>query len=461
MSMLRNNNIYYYNDRFMYFTFGNIHSSKYNLFIVNNGDDIKTYNNSGASNDYVSPKYYDGAILLGTTRSQREFPFTLAAEGLTALQVKQIAKWLEVGSVGKLVLDDDPDWSYTVVVDELGDMNTYVQHGNKYIVEFNVKFKTIGTYLATNSHDIFVQIQNNDLSIAAQSANNSMGIPVVNLIDDVENNQKHFRIIHLGNEYSYINYTTTFIPYPYDPANKVWTQQSAVQLKIAKTKNSSNADAECAVQFDMDSPQIQLDADLTYYSQMQYYGDMNIITLDRNFIEEKYRLGIIDNLNISYKASPLKLYSAIEPIKLTNFINKTNVFNAIGTYWAQLGIDAMNNPIYGLFYYNGVSPVGVSPKYYLTTDNLIDISLEYWCIVKPYKIALSSEYYDSSGVYPINVTSEGAVLWLTADASNLDSVLNTECYLCAYSDIYITESPTNIEQILTVVAATNTGRGTI
>ena len=54
------NNSYYYEDKYMFFTFDGVHSSKYNLFIVNKND-LKIENSIGESSEYVSAMFQEGA----------------------------------------------------------------------------------------------------------------------------------------------------------------------------------------------------------------------------------------------------------------------------------------------------------------------------------------------------------------------------------------------------------------
>lgn len=157
--MLRNNNekrSYYYEDCYMYFTFGDTHSSKYNLFIINNND-LKFINDISGSSAYASAMFQEGSYYLGTEKSQKTFKCKCAAEGLTLSQYKQMMKWLTKGTIGFLTFDSNPYWGWNTVLDQVGDA-TYVNRQGGLIVEFELTWKTIGSYLARNVYPAYLAL---------------------------------------------------------------------------------------------------------------------------------------------------------------------------------------------------------------------------------------------------------------------------------------------------------------
>jgi hypothetical protein len=66
-------------------------------------------------------------------------------------EYKNMMKWLSTGTTGELVFDSDQYWGWTVVLDTVGDA-TFVKRARLIVVEFEITFKTIGTYLA---HSIY------------------------------------------------------------------------------------------------------------------------------------------------------------------------------------------------------------------------------------------------------------------------------------------------------------------
>lgn len=192
------NNSYYYEDKYMFFTFDGVHSSKYNLFIVNKND-LKIENGIGESSEYVSAMFQEGAYYTGTKKVQKTFKRKCAAEGLTLSQYKEMMRWLAQGKRGFLSFDSNPWWGWTVVLDTVSDA-TIMERGDKLVVEFDVTWKTIGTFLARNMYEAYY---NSDNEFAATDSNsicnniyndtmqsNEYGIPVICRESDIDYGEK-------------------------------------------------------------------------------------------------------------------------------------------------------------------------------------------------------------------------------------------------------------------------------
>lgn len=150
--MLRNNlNTICYADPYMFFTFNGIHSAKYNL-LIENKNDLKIENSIGASSEFTSAMFQEGTYYLGTKRTQKTFKRKCAAEGITLSQYKQMMLWLTPGTTGFLTFDFNPWWGWEVVLDTVGDA-TFMDRNDKLLVEFELTFKTIGSYLARNYYE--------------------------------------------------------------------------------------------------------------------------------------------------------------------------------------------------------------------------------------------------------------------------------------------------------------------
>lgn len=160
--MLTQGNNYYYYDDYMYFTFNGVHSSKYNLFIENDVEDLKLNISTGAKLEFTSPKYQTGQYLLGATHPQRELPkLKLVANNLTRAQCLEITKWLKPGTQGAFKFDYAPDWEYDVVVSSISDPNLYIQNDSKYIFTTDVQFVTTISPYARVSRDAVLEITEN------------------------------------------------------------------------------------------------------------------------------------------------------------------------------------------------------------------------------------------------------------------------------------------------------------
>lgn len=108
----KNNLIYNSTDPHLFFTFNNVYSRDWNLFIENNtkGGGDKIVASPDATISFVSPDYGTSTYMSGVSKGQRTFSHTLAASHLTVDEVRYIAKWLEIGTKGFLVYDTDTNW---------------------------------------------------------------------------------------------------------------------------------------------------------------------------------------------------------------------------------------------------------------------------------------------------------------------------------------------------------------
>ncbi len=142
------NNVYGYVDNYMYFSFAGKHSSQYNLFMINEGEDLQFYSDLSSSSDYTSPAFQEVTYHLGTYNTQKTISKRCAAKGLSFAACQDMLKWLKPGTTGILVFDNNPYWGYTVVLESVSDTTFYTAEEG-YIIEFELNFKTIGKYYAT------------------------------------------------------------------------------------------------------------------------------------------------------------------------------------------------------------------------------------------------------------------------------------------------------------------------
>ena len=207
---------YWYNDEYMYFSFNGDHSSKYHLFIQNNKE-LTIENSVGAASEYSNAIMQEGTYYLGTSRKQKVFKRKCAAELNNMQDYRRMMKWLTVGTVGELVFDSDRYWGWTVVLDSVGDAS-FVKNNNLLCVDFEITFKTVGTYLAHSiypatwiSHKMvddgqqIAYVTNNDAYLDVIGTN-QYNIPTIfatqKLIDNGDENgiEIEFYVLDLGNE---------------------------------------------------------------------------------------------------------------------------------------------------------------------------------------------------------------------------------------------------------------------
>lgn len=188
---------YYYEDDCMYFWFGNTHSSKYRLFIVNNND-LTIEGSFGASTEFTNAMFQEGSYLLGTSRNQKTIKRKVATEGLTLHEYKNMMAWLLEGNTGWLSFDSNPYWGWTVVLESVSDANI-LYNNNTIIAEFELNWKTIGSCYASNRYDstLITDLENKSLIVS----NNEYGVP--SIIQSYSNSNE-FNILSIGTIYQSI-----------------------------------------------------------------------------------------------------------------------------------------------------------------------------------------------------------------------------------------------------------------
>lgn len=79
-------------DRYLYFTFNGIESSRYRCFYENSGEDLSFPAFPSFSNNITAPLYQTHSYFLGTSISNKVFNLRCAAEELTMNEFKQLQR---------------------------------------------------------------------------------------------------------------------------------------------------------------------------------------------------------------------------------------------------------------------------------------------------------------------------------------------------------------------------------
>ena len=182
-----NNQLKYANDPHLFFTFNNIYSRDWNLFIenTNKGGGTKIVASPDKTVSFATPDYQNNTYYLGTTKKQKTFKHTVAADGLTPAEIQQILQWLKIGEIGFLVYDINPFWGWDVVVTDVGEVSQY-EASDSAIIEFSVEFKTINDWHARSVYDAKKQLNvagwidtNDDNNLTSHTIANEFGIPEI------------------------------------------------------------------------------------------------------------------------------------------------------------------------------------------------------------------------------------------------------------------------------------------
>lgn len=305
--MLKNNN-YYYEDKYMFFTFKGIHSKKYKLFISNSDYSFISVASDGVSIQFETPQYQNYSYFLGANRTQKKINLSLAAEGLSMAEISEISSWLNEGSQGFLYFDYNIDWGYDVVVNKLGDFEIYSNNG-KLILNFTIDFITYGTYLSRSPWTFAIDIDQfknttatsstDNKTILEQTINNGYGIPELyaNFID--EQIDLFFPIV--GNAYTYFDFS-------YKP---IITNEKTSSL-IIKDDDKKYIDYSFNHAIDINGNENIIQ------SNIKYYGNNNfIIENDSNLVEL-----ILNRVIKGTQNNGLLFFEGISPIEL-DIVNLT------------------------------------------------------------------------------------------------------------------------------------------
>lgn len=335
MSTQRNN--YFYFDDYMYFSFNNIHSSKYNLVIQNDIEDLKLNTDTGAKLDFSSAKYQEGQYYLGVTRPQKSIPLKVVGKELTRAQTIEIAQWLRIGTTGALIFDFAEDWAYDVVVSSLLDFNLYEQEPDTYIVSFEVKFATINSVYARNRYDAAVSssavnpTQNEGTETATVSEtetqtdtvysyNNNLVLPACALIR-TDAKQYTLRIFHLGNHHAEIEVDLTY-PKPVTAED--------VSIKIEKQELFSSSASSLSFEVNLNTG---ADSSIIRYSSAS-----NLFFINNNLPQQEHQMGRLSlPPKCVYNVTPIDL-KAPGPITVITQDNKSSLLNtSYNTFVCKVG----------------------------------------------------------------------------------------------------------------------------
>lgn len=254
----RNNTLYYATDPHLFFTFNEFYSREWNLFIenTNKGGGTKTVTSPDSSVSFTTPDYADITYYLGTTKKQKTFKHTLAANGLTEDDVGVILNALQVGTEGFLVYDTNPYWGWDVVVTKVGDITKYCAQDG-LIVEFEVEFKTYGDWRAKGVYPASVSVNSTDTP-AQNLLTNEYGIPEL-IVNSKDSNE--YWLIPVSDEPSAINVFTSDVV---DSDKKPGT----AHLQVASVAGNTETLAKATVK------------------NMAYYSDLGIALSGAQFVEE-------------------------------------------------------------------------------------------------------------------------------------------------------------------------------
>jgi len=127
--------------------------SNFNGFIINEGNDLKFFNPSNFSHEFMTPQFGKQSYFLGTTRENREFNFSILLRGITLDTYREFLRWLNPEEEGVLSFDYSPNYGYDVKVNSIGEATFYVTpncntSNPTYDIELEIEFITKNDWAA-------------------------------------------------------------------------------------------------------------------------------------------------------------------------------------------------------------------------------------------------------------------------------------------------------------------------
>lgn len=140
------------NDNFLYFTYNGVHSSEFDTFYVNNGEDISFPFSHNVSHKLVSPLNQDRSYWLGSNRGDKKFSMELAVKDKTFYDTEKIFEWLDPSEPGELIIDYRANYLYKVIIDKITDPKIIPRELPNGLIEnillFSITFTSINSHVA-------------------------------------------------------------------------------------------------------------------------------------------------------------------------------------------------------------------------------------------------------------------------------------------------------------------------
>lgn len=144
-------------DEYLGFSWRGTHSSAYNCFITNSGEDLKFISAPNFSNEFAQSMFQNKSYFLGTSIERRSLMLNLCCDRITLKEYRNLLKWLDLYEVGFFQLDYEPWYGYDVKIAALQEATKLPYYQNEqgemlYIITFAITFETIGDVYAIHKN---------------------------------------------------------------------------------------------------------------------------------------------------------------------------------------------------------------------------------------------------------------------------------------------------------------------
>lgn len=170
--------------QYIYFTFDGVSSSRFNLVVQNQGEDLLFPSQPGFDNQIIAPIYQGATYLAGVNKKERVFNFNCWVDSLSIDLVREMLTWLSVNKIGSLVLDYNPNFQYRVKINSISDFKHMPINGDSGTsnYEFTISFVTIGN--PSSESTTTYTILDHDMVVDFIGPNYDNGGPIGFLLDN-------------------------------------------------------------------------------------------------------------------------------------------------------------------------------------------------------------------------------------------------------------------------------------
>ena len=138
-------------EKFLYFTFDGVHSSTYNCFYTNYGEDLVFPMIPQFSDSTSSPLFQQHTYYLGTTIQDKVFQLNCVCQEITKSQFLAVQNWLDIERIGELHFDFLNFEHFNVKISNISDVKLYPLTSSLYHYSFTLTFTTISDYAALSN----------------------------------------------------------------------------------------------------------------------------------------------------------------------------------------------------------------------------------------------------------------------------------------------------------------------
>lgn len=187
-----------FRDNYTDFSFDDIHSSNFKVWITNKND-LQRSMSPNFSDKFNSPTYSQIRYYEGTTIDKQDFKLSCAAIDVTLNEWRAICEWLSPLKSGKLRFDWNDKYYYMVKISKAPSGTMFMRSkidnimGQLYVVEFTLEFTTMYDWAAIGPQAWYESSGDNSGSLMVSCYNNSYYMPTI-VVPGEEDSDGYYKI---------------------------------------------------------------------------------------------------------------------------------------------------------------------------------------------------------------------------------------------------------------------------